>query len=341
MTRVTTRSSSARRAARTTAAPWRSAGALLVVTASTWGTASLFSQLTDLHDRLLAELPQDRYRVVALMHPNVWYGHGPRQVRAWRGSAMRRGLALVPPESEWLGAILAADVVIGDAGSTTVYAAAAGVPVVLGTFPDEDVVPGPPPPCWRRRPRGWFRIRSTGHWPTRLTCHRAELSHRSPRGLRPNRVASPEHATADLPDARTTQPPSIPVARPAVLPTRGIQAGGVTMARIVVVGVASLYISAGVAEDFPLEYAPSSVPDWMRAGVAGSAAHIAKVLKRARRRRPAVHAGGKGPGGPCRPGRTAGERALGRGSWMAGGPRLAWRSSPRTAAGWGFPTWPR
>jgi acarbose 7IV-phosphotransferase len=49
------------------------------------------------------------------------------------------------------------------------------------------------------------------------------------------------------------------------------------MARIVVVGVASLYLSVGVG-GFPLEYEPSSMPAWMRAGVTGSAAHIAKVL---------------------------------------------------------------
>jgi sugar/nucleoside kinase (ribokinase family) len=49
------------------------------------------------------------------------------------------------------------------------------------------------------------------------------------------------------------------------------------MARIVVVGVASLYMAAGVGE-FPLEGVQGSVPDWMRAGVAGSAAHVAKVL---------------------------------------------------------------
>lgn len=49
------------------------------------------------------------------------------------------------------------------------------------------------------------------------------------------------------------------------------------MPRIVVVGVASLYLAAGV-NDFPLEYEPSSAPAWMRAGVTGSAAHIAKVL---------------------------------------------------------------
>jgi sugar/nucleoside kinase (ribokinase family) len=49
------------------------------------------------------------------------------------------------------------------------------------------------------------------------------------------------------------------------------------MARIVVVGVASLYLAVGVGE-FPLEYTSGAAPDWIRAGVGGSAAHIAKVL---------------------------------------------------------------
>lgn len=49
------------------------------------------------------------------------------------------------------------------------------------------------------------------------------------------------------------------------------------MASIVVVGVASLYMAAGVGE-FPLEQTPGAVCDWMRVGVAGSATHIAKVL---------------------------------------------------------------
>jgi hypothetical protein len=117
-------------------------GTLLVATASTWGTQSLFGQLADLHDRLLAELPRDRYAVVALMHPNVWYGHGPRQVRAWLGSAMRQGLMLVPPDAQWLSVLLAADIVIGDVGSSTAYAAAAGVPVMLAACPTQDVAPG-------------------------------------------------------------------------------------------------------------------------------------------------------------------------------------------------------
>jgi hypothetical protein len=117
-------------------------GQRLVVTTSTWGTGSLFGQQTDLHDRTLAALLPDGYQVVALLHPNVWFGHGPRQVRAWLSAAMRRGLGLVPPDAEWLGALLAADVVIGDAGSGTAYASAAGVPVVLGTLPAEVKAPG-------------------------------------------------------------------------------------------------------------------------------------------------------------------------------------------------------
>jgi sugar/nucleoside kinase (ribokinase family) len=46
---------------------------------------------------------------------------------------------------------------------------------------------------------------------------------------------------------------------------------------IVVVGVASLYMSVGVP-GFPVEHAPTAVPDWLRSGVTGSAAHISKVL---------------------------------------------------------------
>ena len=49
------------------------------------------------------------------------------------------------------------------------------------------------------------------------------------------------------------------------------------MARIAVVGVASLYMAAGVGE-FPLAPVPGSAADWLRAGVAGSAAQVAKVL---------------------------------------------------------------
>jgi hypothetical protein len=195
--------------------------ARLVVTASTWGTKSLFGQLIDLHDRMLTELPVDRYRVVALMHPNVWYGHGPRQVRAWRSGAMRRGLALVPPEAEWLGAILAADAVIGDAGSSTVYAAAAGVPVLLGTFPEEDVAAGSAAAMLaeaapRLRPGGPL----AGQLADAMTRHPAELSASvaarltSEPGRFDRNMRRLIYRTLGL-----SQPASIPLACPAAPPT--------------------------------------------------------------------------------------------------------------------------
>lgn len=113
----------------------------LVVTTSTWGSQSLFGQAAELIDRMLTEL-SGQYRVISLLHPNVWFGHGPRQVRAWLNDAVSRGLALVPPTSDWIGALVAADLVVCDQGSPGVYAAAAGVPVILAQFADDDVVPG-------------------------------------------------------------------------------------------------------------------------------------------------------------------------------------------------------
>jgi sugar/nucleoside kinase (ribokinase family) len=47
--------------------------------------------------------------------------------------------------------------------------------------------------------------------------------------------------------------------------------------KIVVAGVTSLYLSVGV-EEFPLDYLPAATPAWMRAGVTGSAGHIAQIL---------------------------------------------------------------
>ncbi len=113
----------------------------LVVVVSTWGPRSLFGQAIDLVDDMLAQLSPDEYRIVALMHPNVWFGHGPRQVRAWLTDAVDRGLRLVPPTSDWLGALIAADLIVGDHGSVAVYGAAAKVPVILAGYPADDVNP--------------------------------------------------------------------------------------------------------------------------------------------------------------------------------------------------------
>ncbi|MGA5067811.1 hypothetical protein ACPB9E_29225, partial [Streptomyces exfoliatus] len=112
-------------------------GQRLVVLNSTWNPEGLFGSgggrdvLPGLLPRLAAELPADDYRLAAVLHPNIWYGHGPGQIRAWLDRARRAGLTLVDPVHAWRQALLAADVVLGDFGAVSYYAAALGTPVLL------------------------------------------------------------------------------------------------------------------------------------------------------------------------------------------------------------------
>lgn len=105
-------------------------GENLVVVSSTWGGQSLFGRCADLFPRLLEELPS-RYRVAALMHPAVWFGHAPRQIRSWLADCVDAGLVMIGPHVDWRAAVVAADLVIGDHGSVPVYSSAIGKPVLL------------------------------------------------------------------------------------------------------------------------------------------------------------------------------------------------------------------
>ncbi|WP_405059617.1 hypothetical protein OG474_43765 [Kribbella sp. NBC_01505] len=113
----------------------------IVAVTSTWGGRSLFGANPDLIANLVAELELDSYVVAVILHPNIWYAHGPAQIRLWLGDCLRAGVRLIPPAEGWQQAILAAGVVLGDHGSVSGYAAAAGRPTVLAAFPAEDVVP--------------------------------------------------------------------------------------------------------------------------------------------------------------------------------------------------------
>ncbi|MFI9200279.1 hypothetical protein [Streptomyces sp. NPDC053048] len=120
-------------------------GQKLLVLTSTWGPHSLLGVNTDVVRRALAELPRDEYRVLAAVHPNVWYAHGGWQVRSWLAPCLRAGLILPSPETDaWKAALVAADAFIGDHGSLALYAAALGVPGLLGAFGDEVVAAGSP-----------------------------------------------------------------------------------------------------------------------------------------------------------------------------------------------------
>lgn len=111
----------------------------LVMLSSTWGRQSLLGRWPDLPTRLLAELPVDEYQVAAVLHPNVWSGHGAWQVRSWLARAREAGLMVMPPEGSWPALLVAADCVIADHGSVSLYAAAADRPMLLAPFGDETV----------------------------------------------------------------------------------------------------------------------------------------------------------------------------------------------------------
>jgi hypothetical protein len=118
------------------------AGQKLVVTSSTWGPGSLLAQRPDLWGKLLAELPVDEYVIASIFHANIWIGHGPWQVRLWLRRALDGGLRLIPYLQGWRAAVVAADCVIGDHGSVTFYAGTLGIPVLLATFADNELVDG-------------------------------------------------------------------------------------------------------------------------------------------------------------------------------------------------------
>nr|WP_322725068.1 hypothetical protein [Streptomyces phyllanthi] len=96
-------------------------GQRLVAVTSTWGPTSTFGRLDSLLPQLLSQLPGDGYRVAMLVHPNVFAGHGTRQVHGWLSCCQGRGIAVVPPEADWQALLIAADWIIGDHGSLTAY----------------------------------------------------------------------------------------------------------------------------------------------------------------------------------------------------------------------------
>ncbi|MFV2085553.1 hypothetical protein [Micromonospora sp. LOL_021] len=116
----------------------------LVVVSSTWGRAGLFGRVPALLTSVMDQLPAERFRVAALLHPAVWGAHGVRQVRAWLRGCRQAGLILPEPTDDWRALVVAADHVVGDHGSVTAYAAALGRPVLLGPAPTPVPTPGSP-----------------------------------------------------------------------------------------------------------------------------------------------------------------------------------------------------
>lgn len=115
----------------------------LVLITSTWREESQLGRWAELPKQLLVQLPADEYQVAAVLHPNIWSWYGSRQVRSWLEPALEAGLLLPPPQRGWQALLVASDLVLGDHGSVTLYAAALGKPLLL-TAPAEETVPGTP-----------------------------------------------------------------------------------------------------------------------------------------------------------------------------------------------------
>ncbi|MFF4289744.1 hypothetical protein ACFY0R_31225 [Streptomyces sp. NPDC001633] len=118
-------------------------GQKLIAVVSTWGARSSFGLIEMLLPRLL-ELVGHHRKVAVLVHPNVWSGHGAWQVRAWLAQCVRRGVAVVPPEADWRSVLIAADAIIGDHGSVTLYGTLTGVPILLAASPEQEINPASP-----------------------------------------------------------------------------------------------------------------------------------------------------------------------------------------------------
>ncbi|GLW92423.1 hypothetical protein [Actinokineospora globicatena] len=137
-------------------------GRELVVVTSTWGASSLVREELPLYTRLVRELDPCRYQVAATVHPAVWFGHGERQLRSWLAQPLARGLVLVEPEQDWRPAVIAADHVITDHGSTGVYAAAIGKPVLVTGSPADGLDPASPQALLAESAPRWTPRRRVG-----------------------------------------------------------------------------------------------------------------------------------------------------------------------------------
>ena len=114
----------------------------LVVVTSTWGEASLLGSAWHQLGRIVEQLPFPEYRVALLIHPNIVAAHGAYQLRKWLRPLESRGLILTRPEDDWESFLLAADYIVGDHGSATLYGSIVGVPILLGVYREADVHPG-------------------------------------------------------------------------------------------------------------------------------------------------------------------------------------------------------
>nr|WP_206325302.1 MULTISPECIES: translation initiation factor 2 [unclassified Streptomyces] len=116
----------------------------LVAVTSTWGPESLLSRRPGLVAELTALLPYDTHQVALVLHPNQHSRIGAFDLARHLAPALAAGLVLAAPYEEWASLLVAADAVVTDHGSTALYAAALGRPVVGAYDGGDELLPDSP-----------------------------------------------------------------------------------------------------------------------------------------------------------------------------------------------------
>ncbi|MFF7633591.1 hypothetical protein ACFZB9_10635 [Kitasatospora sp. NPDC008050] len=165
-------------------------GRKLVVISSTWKKYSLLAQHLDLVRRFVRELPLDEYAVAVVLHPNIWTRHAPEELL---GEARQAGLMLIPPQDGWQAALVAADWVIGDHGSVSVYGAALDRVTLLGATGSEELDPRSPTYAF-----GQNAPRLDAHAPLEPQLRRAAERHRQGDAAALTGLAIGEHERSAL-----------------------------------------------------------------------------------------------------------------------------------------------
>ncbi|MDX3640047.1 hypothetical protein [Streptomyces sp. MB09-02B] len=122
------------------AAPWQE----LVLVCSTWGPESLLGRHWDLLEQLADQLPREDFRIVVMLHSNVWNAHSEWHIRSAFAGLSRCGIGLVSQHAEWCGAVVAADYIVSDHGSVSLYGTMTGARLLAAGSPDTDLDPSSP-----------------------------------------------------------------------------------------------------------------------------------------------------------------------------------------------------
>ncbi|MFF1646853.1 translation initiation factor 2 [Streptomyces sp. NPDC058240] len=116
----------------------------LIVLTSTWGPDSLLARRPGLPAELTGVLSHDAFQVALIVHPNEYSKTGLFDLSRWLAPALTAGLVLTRPYEEWASLLVAADAVVTDHGSTALYAAALGRPVISAYDGGRELIPGSP-----------------------------------------------------------------------------------------------------------------------------------------------------------------------------------------------------